>query len=614
MSERTLTELFEFRVGESGDAPGLRFFNGKDWTIVSFADWYRMVTLTAAGLIQRGVQRGDRVGIASRTRWEWVVVDQAILLCGAVSVPIAEQSRSKQLRLFVEDAGIKALFVDDPVNLEKATAFLGETAGLGTVIWFDDVSAPRRPGARQRRMEDLVIPTERSADVFSLQTLRELGSRAISHDPNLLARRKREAAATDLASIVYTPGTTGRPRGIELTHANFRAAIEAFGSVLPVERGDEHLLILPLSQILARIMYLTAMSRGAITSFSRGFDDLVNDLAFVRPHFFAGVPRIFDRLLDTARRGFAGDNPVTKKLFDRTVWLIARQHDDDETLTTFRRLELQALNMVVGGAIRRVFGGRVRFAITGAASISPDLLRTLRGVDVPVLQGYGLTATCAAVAVERLDANRLGTSGRALPNVEIRCAEDGELLVRGPNVTSRFWNNPEETAAAFADGWFRTGDIGRIDDGFVSITERKRDIIVTSGGKLIAPAPIEALVEECPFVKFAVVHGEQRDFLSALITLDEGHVLEWARENELGNLSFAELSRHHVVYELIEAHLEKVNRDLAGGESVKRFAILQSSFSSESGELSATGLTRRKFVTEKFRAVLDELYKDPGRA
>ena len=610
---QTLLDLFQQRVSESGDAVGLRHRAEDGWQDVSFAAWERSSSILAAGLIQLGLDAGARVAILSRTRLEWVQCDMGGLLAGGVVVPIAESSRARQARLILDDSGSELAFVEDPVQLEKILRIWDQLPQLRHVIYFDEVAErDRRVGDREFvRLEDLDT-SEFGDRLLPLSRLRELGARALGDEPNLVRMRRRQITAGSLASIVYTSGTTGRPRGVALSHEAFAAQVEGNRLALPLGPDDEQVLFLPLTQILARAIYMTAMAAGCVNSFSRGYSWLFQDIEEIQPTLIVAVPRVFETVLERVRRRVATGGRSRAKLFERATRVARRKAAAAEGRGRFNALDRVAWTVadaLVYRGVRKVFGERFQFAVSGGAPLPVEVGEFFAGAGVRILEGYGLTEHCGAATVNRVDDVRLGTVGRPLPGVEIRIAADGEILLRSPCLMGEYWNDPESTAVALDGGWLRTGDVGEFDGNYLRITDRKKDVIITAGGHSIAPSGIEKALQRRELIKHAVVHGDRRSFLTALITLDEAAVREWAAENGMRPRAFDELIQDPALYERIERLVHDVNREQPRSSAIRRFAILPDDFTMHSGELTATWKTRRKFVTEKYRSILDGLYE-----
>lgn len=615
MSAQTLIDQFEQRVSESGDAVALRYHADGAWQDVSFAEWLRTSTLLAAGLVHLGVETGDRVAILSSTRIEWVYADQAVLLSGGVVVPVYETMRPRQARIIIDDSGASVVFVEDPVQLEKLLRVLPELPHVRWVIYFDELARLRdvgEDGRTHRRMDDLTIDAEWADRVVPLSRVRELGAKALGADPNAVGDRRRQVNRESLASIVYTSGTTGRPRGVALTHGAFVAQVEGNKLALPLGPDDEQVLFLPLAQILARAIYLTAMSAGCVNTFSRGYAWLADDLEDINPTLLVAVPRVFDTIWTRVNKSAVAGGALRRRLRDGGITAARAKSAAREgrgKLTVLDRVRLKAADVLLFSPLRRVFGNRFKYAVSGGAPMPIELMEIYDGAGIPILEGYGLTEHCAAVCVNRLDDYRVGTVGKPLEGVELRIAADGEILVRSECIMRSYWKDPESSTDALAGAWLHTGDIGELVGNHLRLTDRKKDVIVTANGRVVSPMPIESMLQAVPYIEHAVVHGESRRFLSALVTLNETAVRRWAKGTPLEKAPLSELSQDPSVFALLSEAIEGVNAELPGSETVKKFAILQGDFSLESGELTATWATRRKFVTTKYASILDALYE-----
>ncbi len=615
MSAQTLIDQFEQRVSESGDAVALRYHADGAWQDVSFAEWLRTSTLLAAGLVHLGVETGDRVAILSSTRIEWVYADQAVLLSGGVVVPVYETMRPRQARIIIDDSGASVVFVEDPVQLEKLLRVLPELPHVRWVIYFDELARLRdvgEDGRTHRRMDDLTIDAEWADRVVPLSRVRELGAKALGADPNAVGDRRRQVNRESLASIVYTSGTTGRPRGVALTHGAFVAQVEGNKLALPLGPDDEQVLFLPLAQILARAIYLTAMSAGCVNTFSRGYAWLADDLEDINPTLLVAVPRVFDTIWTRVNKSAVAGGALRRRLRDGGITAARAKSAAREgrgKLTVLDRVRLKAADVLLFSPLRRVFGTRFKYAVSGGAPMPIELMEIYDGAGIPILEGYGLTEHCAAVCVNRLDDYRVGTVGKPLEGVELRIAADGEILVRSECIMRSYWKDPESSTDALAGAWLHTGDIGELVGNHLRLTDRKKDVIVTANGRVVSPMPIESMLQAVPYIEHAVVHGESRRFLSALVTLNETAVRRWAKGTPLEKAPLSELSQDPSVFALLSEAIEGVNAELPGSETVKKFAILQGDFSLESGELTATWATRRKFVTTKYASILDALYE-----
>jgi long-chain acyl-CoA synthetase len=597
VAARTLVELFDERVSASGDSPALRHYRDSEWHYVSFADWYRQSTLVASALCAANVDSGERVAVLSRSRFEWVIADLGILLAGAVTVPVYPSSLGRQCTIIFEDAGVVCAIVEDREQLEKLLSVQEKLPHLRSIVLIDAVDADDAIARANDWLPD---------GCTVLAAAIEAGARALGADPNILQRRRRQLTQDTLASLVYTAGTTGRPRGVELTHGAFVAQVDSNRLAVPIDDSDELLLVLPLAQVFARVIYLTAMASGCVIAFGRGSRSLGDDLKEARPTLLVGVPQLFAMLFhgwrDRWGKGRLGERLVDS--FRKTALQRARR----ERVTGFTGLQFAIANAAAFRTVRAMFGGRLRFAISGGAPMPTDLAEFFVGAGVPLLEGYGLTECCAAATVQRLDDNRIGTVGVPLHNVEVEIAEGGEVLLRGPTLMRGYWGLADDTAVALREGWLHTGDLGEWEDGHLKITGRIKDLIITNGGRNIAPMPIEAALEDCELIEYAVVCGDCRDYLTALIGLSDAGLRRWADQRKIQVEDLDELRGDPRAYSAVDDVVARWNVGAPPADAIRRFAILPSAMRMEAGELTETGKKRRRFLTRKYSSVLDALY------
>ena len=611
MSARTILEMFEERVASSGDAVALRVRREGRWESWTWNEWFDAVDRYARGLVGMGVERGDRVAVIARNRPEWVVADLAIMQIGAVSVPIVPGCLSKHCSWTLQHAQVRWAIVEDPHQLGKLASVRDELPGIERVVVMDTVALLDEPDQQGRitlTLEQLGAETALDRGwVVDDDQLGEIAAQVARTDPMAGQRRRIDSQLEDLATIVYTAGTSGLPRGVMISHGNLAAEVLGNALALPVGPGDHQILVLPLSQVFARILYLTAMHVGAVTSFSRGLTHLMREFREENPTYFVGVPAVFEWMAGrfATRRG--GRKILSHDRVRTLAGVAARKCRADQgrhELSLQDRLLWQVGQSTLYREVRAMFGERLRFAISGGARLSPRIAEIFHGAGVPIHEGYGLTETCGAATVNRPDAWRTGSVGLPLRDVEVRIADDGEVLIRGPVVAMGYWQDPEATAEVFRDGWLHTGDIGGFVGQFLEIIDRKSDLIQLSSGRRVSPVRVESALQALSLVRRAIVAGEGDSNLSALLTLDADPLLAWAASNELAHLSFEELCSHELVYDAVRQGVERVNSELKPSERVRRFAILPRAFSPETGELTSTYKVRRRFVLEKYRGVL----------
>jgi len=561
--------------------------------------FFERVRDLSLGLGALGVAPGDRVAIVSESRPEWLMADLAILSAGGVTAPIYPTLSAAQARYILQDSAAKAAIVSTRLQLDKIQEVRHQLTALGAVVLMDGSAAGDSPS------------------VMSFDALAERGHMRLTGEwgAGREFRDKSRAVRPDqLATIIYTSGTTGEPKGVMLSHANLVANLKAGADVLQVSQEDVALSFLPLSHAFERMVAYIYLFSGVTIVFAESFDTIGRDITAVRPTLLTGVPRVYEKLhTRIMEKGLAA--PGLKGAIFR--WAVAagtargRAALRGTSAGLLVGLQASLADRLVFAKIRENLGDRIRYLVSGSAPLPANLAEFFQGIGLPIIEGYGLTETAPILTVNPPDAPRVGTVGRAVPGVELRIAEDGEILARGPNVMSGYYNKPDATAAALKEGWFHTGDIGTIDaHGYLSITDRKKDLLVTSGGKKIAPQPLEAALKRSPLVAEAVLLGDRRKYAAALI-VPEFAALE-RRLKELGRppASRAELVARADVLALYQEIVDALNRDLSQFERIKKIALLPTEFTIESGELTPTLKVKRKVVEERWRDQIEGLYKE----
>ncbi|HJL14564.1 MAG TPA: long-chain fatty acid--CoA ligase [Sandaracinaceae bacterium LLY-WYZ-13_1] len=609
----TLLTLFDEQVERSPRRTALRYRSGGLWRGRTWSEWRDTTRCLAAALCAWGIEPGDRIAILSHTRIRWVEADLGILHAGAATVPIYPTLRADTVADILRDAGVRLLFAEDPVQLAKVfDEAAGALEGLERAVVFEPVSRLQRPDAQGRldvRVDD-VRPEGAAVAVHTFDEALERGRARRQETPDELARRAAEVTPETLAAVYYTSGTSGEPKGVELTHDNFTFESAALAEVMPVGPSDEQLLFLPLAHIVAKLTVMLQLRVGYVTSFAASIEQAADDSAEVRPTFIVGVPRVFEKIQEAIERRPSEHGDIQRRVFDwamgvgRRVSELAQRGRAPGALLSVQRRSAERL---VFDRVERRLGGRIRFMLSGAAPLSKSTAEFFHALGLLILEGYGLTETTGATAVNTPDHFRFGTVGRPLPGVEIELAEDGEILVRGRHVTPGYHGRGPGPREAFTeDGWLRTGDVGRFDaDGYLEITDRKKDLIITAGGKNVAPQRVEQRLGRIPYVDRAVVLGDRRKFPVALIVPDPEAVRAWAEENGLGG-DLGALLRHPRVRDLIAREVERVNETLASFEAVKRFEIVVGDLGPV---LTPTGKIKRRLVAEHFADVVDQLYE-----
>jgi long-chain acyl-CoA synthetase len=589
MSIATLNDIF-FTAVELDLDRMLLYRAGGEWLPISSREFGRRVARTTQTLHAWGVQPGDRVAILSENRPEWPIVDMASLLLGAVTVPLYTTLTADQSAFALNDSGCRAIFLSSEQQLHKIASVLPQTR-LEKVVVMDPVELTGK-----------LAPLAGRCLTMS-QIIRE-GPEKLSAE---LEARARSIQPDDLATIVYTSGTTGTSKGAMLTHGNIASNISCSLLGFNVVPGEVSLSFLPLCHITARHVDFSLIYHGVTLAYCPFMDRLAAALLEVRPTFFVAVPRVYEKIYGQAEQKAKGF--PNRTIFDWAV-AVGRSHKPEILAggtPTSRSWKLA--NKLVYSKIRAGMGGRVTTFISGGAPLGRELAEWFANVGIRIHEGYGLTETSPVIAVNNPLNHRIGTVGKILPNLEVRIADDGEILVRGPSIFKGYWNRPEETKAALHDGWFSTGDIGHIDnDGYLSVTDRKKDLIKTSGGKFIAPQPIENALKLNPYVGVAAIIGDKRKFAAVLISPNFPALEDWASANEIPFSSRAELVANPKVQALYESVVENINQNLARFEKLKRVLLVADEFSPDSGILTPTLKLRRRVVEERYRNQIDELY------
>jgi long-chain acyl-CoA synthetase len=598
MSVRTLVELYQHGITRFPKHNAFMRKMGGSYEAVSSEDFSRDVRRAAYGLMALGVRPGDRVGLLSENRVEWAVADLAVLTCGAINVPVYPTLTSPQIEYILQDAGARLVFVSTREQIEKMRGIRGRLSNLEKVVAFDD-SGGRDPWCGS--MEELFAGGDDLAE----------------REPRLYSERMERVGAEDLASIIYTSGTTGPPKGVMLTHANIVSNVASALELLDLGPEDLCLSFLPLSHILERMAgYYTMLYRGVTIAYAESVDTVADNLVETRPTVMISVPRLYEkmygRVLDTATAG----PPLKKRIFfwARGVGLkVARRRIAGKRTGPLLDFQYRIADHLVFSRLRERTGGRLRFFVSGGAPLAQDIAEFFYAAGLVILEGYGLTETSPVIAVNTFDRYRPGTVGRPVPNVEVRIAEDGEILVRGPNVMKGYYGREEESRAALEGGWFHTGDIGELDaDGFLRITDRKKDLIVTSGGKNVAPQHLEALLKRSKYVTEAVVLGDRRKFISALIVPNFENLERYAHARDILYTDLTGLVRNERIRSLFEREILRFTGDLASYEQVKKFRVIDQDFTLETGELTPTMKVRRTIISEKYADLVEEMYAENG--
>jgi long-chain acyl-CoA synthetase len=560
---------------------------GEDWVRRSFLEVEETVRKLALGLVDLGVVKGDKVSILANTRLEWTYFDFAALSIGATVVPIYQTNSPEECQYVLENSDAKVVVVEDDEQMEKIRAVRD----------------------RLPLLEQVVRMTGTSEDAISLD---DLAARGGGRDAAEWERLWKAVTPADVCTFIYTSGTTGPPKGCVITHGNYRAMLDMVKENSVIEGEDVTYLYLPLAHSFALLIQLGSFDLGAtIAYWERDPLKIMPNLAEIKPTYFPSVPRIFEKIYTTATSAMEKEGGLKKAVFEWSIRVGGKMREAERAGRKpgfVLRRQYEFADKKVLSKIRGLFGGKLRLAVSGAAPINPDILRFFDAAGVLVLEGWGMTETSTAATISTPDDFKIGTIGKPFPGCEVRIAEDGEILVKGPNVFQGYYKNEEATRETIVDGWLHTGDLGAIDpDGFIRITGRKKDIIITAGGKNITPANLEAEIKQHPLVSQCVVVGDRRPYLVALVTLDPEEAVAYAKEHGLPE-DPAALAGNADVRAAIEAHLAKVNEKFARVEQVKKISILPHDLSQESGELTPTLKVKRAVVADKHQDEIEKLY------
>ncbi|SED50253.1 long-chain acyl-CoA synthetase [Streptomyces sp. 3213] len=593
------TEAYRHPVpAASGEGPD-------DWKSLTWAQAAERVFAIAAGLIELGVQPEQRVALASATRIEWILADLGIMCAGAATTTVYPQTNADESTFILADSGSKVLIAEDATQLAKAVEKRAELPELTHVVVIDPAG----------------VDTAETGDwVLSLAELEQRGAAYLEKNPDLIKERIAGITKDQLATIIYTSGTTGRPKGVRLPHDNWSYLAKAIAATGLLGPEDVQYLWLPLAHVFGKVLTSGHIEIGHVTAVDGRPDKIIEHLPIVQPTYMAAVPRIFEKVYNGVAAKARAGGAAKYKIFQWAAE-VAREYAK-VTQDNFRRTgtatapfglaaKHKVADALVYAKIREAFGGKLRACVSGSAALSPDIGYFFAGAGIHILEGYGLTESSAASFVNPGEAYRTGTVGKPLPGTEVRIADDGEILLRGPGIMEGYHGLPEKTAEVLeADGWFHTGDIGELSpDGYLRITDRKKDLIKTSGGKYIAPSEVEGQFKAvCPYVSNILVHGADRNFCTALIALDEPSVLDWAKENGLEGKSYAEVVAAPATVAMVEGYVKELNEGLQRWQTIKKFRLLPRDLDVEHGEITPSLKLKRPVVEREYKHLIDEMY------
>lgn len=589
---RTLAKIFRDTVSTRGARPAVQFREAGTWRNLSWIELAAKGDQVAAALVDLGIQKGDRISILANTCVEWLLADLGVMASGAATVTIYQSNTASECAYIISNSESALVFAEDDEQVEKLRSIRDQIPSVQQVVVFRG---------------------EGDGDwVMSMDDLLARGEAKLSENPNLVTEREATIGPDDLICLIYTSGTTGLPKGVVLTHANMGYEAESVENVRILAEDDVQLLFLPLAHVFAQVLKGAWIATGHLLALT-SMDTLLDDMAEVRPTLMASVPRLFEKVYtgvvgkvrgETGLKGMIGNFALDTgdEMAQRCIeggqpgglkWTLAKG-------LVFKK---------IAATLSEKFGGRLRFFVSGGAPLSPKIAYFFSFADVEILEGYGMTESSAATCINRAGEGRIGTVGTVLPGTQVKIAEDGEILIKGPGVMREYWRLPEQTAETIIGDWLHTGDIGELDDGYLKITGRKKELIVTAGGKNVAPAKIEGRLAANQYIGHALVHGDKRKYLSALITLDPENIKKWGDDNGIDLSSLSLAAKDPQVIALMQSVFDSVNSDLARYETVKKFKVLPVEFE-QGDELTPTLKVKRRIVEKKFADELESMYSE----
>jgi len=587
-----LAVQFLDRAKTSGPLEAYRFPEGNGWKSVTWSEVGKRVRNLAAGLMALGIEPEQRVGILSGTRYEWILADLAIVCAGAATTTVYPSTGGEDTAYILADSGSRLLFLEDDAQAEKVAAHRAELPDLTTIVSLTGGG---------------------SDGVLSLADLEKLGVEYLAAHPTAIDDQAAAIGPDQLATLIYTSGTTGKPKGVRLRHKSWVYEGESIKSQGILGTDDLQFLWLPMAHSFGKVLLSTQLACGFATAVDGRVDKIIDNLSVLQPTFMGAAPRIFEKAYGRIITMTASEGGKKQAIFEKafaTGLEVKRLEAAGKSVPLLLKLQFKLFDKLVFSKVRARFGGRIKFFISGSAALNREVAEWFNAAGLVILEGYGLTETSAGAFVNHPEQNKIGTVGVAFPGSEVRIAADGEVLIKGPNVMEGYHNLPEATAETLIDGWLHTGDIGELDaDGHLRITDRKKDLFKTSGGKYVAPTAIESQFKAiCPYVANMLVHGNERNFVSALITLDPDLIAGWAAENGMAGKSYVEIVTSDACKAMVAGYVEELNGRLNRWETVKKFVILERDLSIESGELTPSLKVKRKVVETNNKDLIDSLY------
>lgn len=590
---RNIPDLFLWRVKETPDKIAYTYKDRGSWKSITWKEFYERSKKIASGLIELGFKKGDRASIYSYNRLEWIITDIGTMLAGGVSIPIYHSLPFNQSSYIINDSDSVIVFAENPAIIQEMKQNIKEIPLVNKIISFDE-------------------SVEEDGVLIRFSTLEKIGEENLQKNEKIIQSNIENTKLDDIATIVYTSGTTGVPKGVVQPHINHLSTVEMLYEIRDIVQDDTVLLFLPLAHSFARAVEFVHPKFGVNMAIAESIDKVVDNLVEVKPTVFPSVPRVFEKVYSKVKSESQA-SPIKAKIFNWAI-NVGRKYNEakrEGTIPFSLALKHKIAHKLVFSKLHKKLGGRIRFFISGGAPLSKEIAEFFWACGLLILEGYGLTETAPAISINTTKEFKFGTVGKPLKWVEVKIAEDGEILARGPNIMRGYWKKPKETEEVLEkDGWFHTGDIGEFDkDGFLKITDRKKELIKTSGGKYVAPAPIEnSIKSKLPLISQAVVIGDMRPYCVALVTLNKEEVIKWGERKGIGS-DYEKIIQSNELRSEIQRVIDEVNSNLASFESIKYFEIIPEDFTVEDGTITPTLKVKRKAVMQKYKDVIDKMYK-----
>ncbi len=592
MEFQNFTQVFKWRVEKSGQSPALRFKKNGKWEDYSWNEFYDLSGKIGKGLIKLGLENGARVNLFSNTIVEWALVDLGVLLAGGVVVPIYQSNTADEAKYIINNSDGEYLFVENNLILERLEPVIEELINVKKIILM-----------KGKKLND-------DDKIITLQNLMELGGDVTEDD---FKERGFAKNPDDILTIIYTSGTTGVPKGAVITHSNVLWEVKLVKEHFDLKEGEISMLFLPLAHVLSRAVHWIAIYAGMIEAYAESLEKLMENIREVKPNFIASVPRIFEKIYDKITSDVEKEGGLKKKIFYWSLGVgrkVSSRIEKKQRIPFLLKLRFNIAKKLVFNKLKEAFGANLRLFLSAGAPLSVEIARFFHSADLFIAEVWGMTELTGAATGTREDDFKFGSVGKPFPGVELKLADDGELLVKGPIVMKEYFKMPEETKETIVDGWLHTGDIARIDrEGYVYITDRKKDLIITSGGKNVAPQKIENMIKADRYINQIVVVGDDRKYLTALITLNYEEVERYAKEHKIQFDSYEDLGKNQEIFKLIESRIKEYNKNLASYETIKKFTILTGELTQEAGELTPTLKLKRRVIQKKYKDLIDKMYE-----